>query len=135
MSSILQIAHHSRIGGQFKFSHPMSRLGSFHYRQKARDVKKYADGCMKCQKFKVSNAKNLKSAETMEMPERRWASLSTDFIICLPITKSGLDSVTTWIDRLSKRVQFVKSKRTETVLDVADPLFDDTFNYYGRPTQ
>lgn len=57
VSSIRQIAHDSIFGCRFKFERTIFRLGNFHSRNKARDVKKYIDGYMKRQNHKESNVK------------------------------------------------------------------------------
>ena len=44
VSTILQLAHDSKIGGHFKFLKTLSRLTKFHWRHKSRDVRKYVDG-------------------------------------------------------------------------------------------
>lgn len=89
VSNILELAHDCRIAGHFKFAKTMSRLSNYHWRHKARDVKKYVDGCMRCQQFKDSNQKKLTDPVSLEMPDRRWGSLATDFIVTLPKTKDG----------------------------------------------
>ena len=43
VSTLLQIAHDSQLGGHFKFAKTLSRLSNFHWRHKARDVKQYVD--------------------------------------------------------------------------------------------
>ena len=65
------------------------------------------------------------------MPERRWGSLSTDFIVHLPKTKDGYDAITTWVDKLTRRVHFIKSKTTDTAVDVADSFFTNIFKHHG----
>ena len=67
------------------------------------------------------------------MPERRWGSLATDFIVSLPESKDGYDAVTTWVDRLTRRVHFVKSKTTDTAVDAADSFFENVFKHHGLP--
>ncbi len=133
VSTIMQIAHDSKVGGHFKFAKTMSRLSNFHWKNKSRDVKKYVDGCITCQQYKDSNQKKLTSPTSLEMPERRWGSLATDFIVKLPKTKKGYDAITTWVDRLTRRVHFLKSKTTDTAVDVANDFFEHIFKHHGLP--
>ena len=60
-------------------------------------------------------------------------SLATDFIVHLPKTKDGYDAITTWVDRLTRRVHFIKSKTTDTAVDVADSFFTNIFKHHGLP--
>ena len=133
VSTILHIAHDSRVGGHFKFAKTMSRLSNFHWRHKTRDVKMYVAGCLTCQQYKDTNQQKLNDPMSLEMPERRWGSLATDFIVQLPRTKDGYDAITTWVDRLTRRVHFVKSKTTDTATDVADSFFANIFKLHGLP--
>ena len=133
VSTILGIAHDSQLRGHFKFAKTLSRLSNFYWRHKARDVKKYIDGCMKCQQFKDSNQKKLTDPMSLEMPERRWGSLATDFIVKLPKTSDGYDAVTTWVDRLTRRVHFLKSRSTDTAVDAANAFFSNIFKLHGLP--
>ena len=133
ISTVMHMAHDSKISGHFKTAKTMARLDNFHWRHKARDVKKYIDGCIVCQQYKDSNQKKLSEPVSLEMPERRWGSLATDFIVHLPKTKNGYDSITTWVDRLSRRVNFVKSKTTDTSIEVADTFFSNIFKHHGMP--
>ena len=70
VSTIMQIAHDSKVGGHFKFAKTMSRLSNFHWKNKSRDVKKYVAGCITCQQYKDSNQKKLTSPTSLEMPGR-----------------------------------------------------------------
>ena len=133
VSTILGIAHDSRLSGHFKLTKTLSRLSNFHWRHKTRDVRKYVAGCLKCQQFKDSNQKKLTDPMSLEMPKRRWGSLATDFIVKLPITKDGYDCITTWVDRLTRRVHFVKSKSTDTAVDTAQSFFSNIFKLHGLP--
>ena len=133
VSTVLGIAHDSRVAGHFKFAKTMSMLSNFHWRHKARDVKRYVDGCLVCQQFKDSNQKKLTDPMSLEMPDRRWGALATDFIVKLPKTKDGYDAVTTWVDRLTRRVHFFKSKTTDTAVDTANAFFTNIFKLHGLP--
>lgn len=59
VSTLLVIAHDSKLGGHFKTAKTLSRLSNFHWRHKARDVKNYGKGWMKCQQLKDSSQKKI----------------------------------------------------------------------------
>ena len=133
ISKVLQIAHDSKISGHFKYAKTLARLDNFYWKHKARDVKKYVDGCVICQQYKDRNQKKLSEPVSLEMPERRWGSLATDFIVHLPKTNDGFDAITTWVDRLTRRVHFIKCKTTDTAIDVAENFFSNIFKHHGLP--
>jgi hypothetical protein len=133
VSRLLQMAHDSRIGGHFGHAKTISRLANFYWRHKSRDVKLYVHGCLKCQQCKDLRQKPLTEPTPLELPERRWGSIATDLITHLPVTKAGYDSITTWVDRLSRRVHFVPSKSKDTAVDCAKNFFRDVFKNHGLP--
>ena len=46
------------------------------------------------------------------MPEQPWEDISMDFIVGLPLTKSGNDAIFTFVDRLTKYAHLVPVKST-----------------------
>lgn len=59
VSTTLGIGHDSIVGGHFKFAKNLSRLNNYHWRHETRDVKKYFDGCLKCQYYKESSQQKI----------------------------------------------------------------------------
>ena len=51
----------------------------------------------------------------------------------MPKTKRGYDAITTWVDRLSRRVHFLKCKVTDTAEDTANAFFANIFIHHGLP--
>ena len=125
VSDVLHLAHDSKISGHFKFAKTRSRLSNFLWRHKSRDVRKYVEGCMKCQQFKDSNQKNLTHPESLERPERRWGSISADFIVNLPKSRGGFDAITIWVDQLTRRVHFLSCTANETAEETANAFFSN----------
>ena len=77
--------------------------------------------------------KKLGDPTSLEVPTRRWGSLATDFIVSLPKTKRGFNSITTWVDRLSRRVHFIPSKEADKAVDVANAFYSNIFKLHGIP--
>eukprot|EP00737_Agarophyton_chilense_P002170 gb/GEZJ01002467.1/.p1 GENE.gb/GEZJ01002467.1/~~gb/GEZJ01002467.1/.p1 ORF type:complete len:321 (-),score=19.04 gb/GEZJ01002467.1/:658-1620(-) len=69
----------------------------------------------------------------LPVPTRRWGIVATDFIVKLPKTERGLDSISTWVDRLSRRVRFVACKETDKATDIAQVFFRNIFPHHGLP--
>jgi hypothetical protein len=84
----------------------------FHWRygDMVQDVRNYAKGCMRCQKFKYSRPKSLTDPHLLEKPHRQWGSVVKYFSTHLPKNKGGYDCITTWVDQTSRRVNFIFSK-------------------------
>ena len=88
---------------------------------------------MVCQQKKYYLDKKLTDSTSLEAPERRWGSIAIDFIVKLPKTKNGFDCITTYVDRLSRRVHFVPSVESDSAVDVANTFFSHIFKLHGIP--
>lgn len=109
VSKVLDAAHDLKVSQHFGVTKTLSRLSSFYWKYMSRGVKQYVRGCMKCQQYKDSRAKSLGDPNPLEVPHRRWGLVATDFIVVqLPKSKDRFDAITTRVDRLSSRVQFVR---------------------------
>ena len=130
---LLYLAHDCEVAGHFGNAKTYGRLDCFYWKHKARDVDRYARGCMRCQQSKDGRTKRLTAPSPLEIPSRRWGSVAMDFITHLPRTKRGFDAITTYVDRLSRRVHFVPSRTSDTASDVAKDFFDNIFRLHGLP--
>ena len=90
-------------------------------------------GCLICQQKKDHQGNKLGDPTSLEVPTRIWGSLTTYFIVSLPKTKNGLNSITTRVDRLSRRVHFIPSKEVDTAVDVANAFYSNMFKLHGTP--
>jgi len=57
-----------------------------------------------------------------------------DFVGPLPKTPRGFDSITVFVDKLTKQVHFVPCQTTDTASQVARIFFDHVFRLHGMPT-
>lgn len=64
-------------------------------------------------------------------PHAPWKDNSMNFVLGLPKTSRGLDSILVVINRFSKRVHFISCGRTD---DVAKLVFCGIVRLYGLPT-
>jgi len=63
--------------------------------------------CVSCQRNTQPSTKPAGLLQPLDVPGRPWASVSTDFISGLPVTKSGFDAIAVFVDRLTKYVHVV----------------------------
>lgn len=95
---MLELAHDCLVSGHQGYEKTVERLRNFHWKHKYSDVKRYCQGCLKCQQFKDSRTKPFGTAETLDIPIRRWGCIASDFIVNLPATFRGFDAITTFVD-------------------------------------
>lgn len=77
------------------------------------------DGCLDCQQYKSSKRKRFSTPQSLEAFQRRWGSISTDFIAHPPRASKGFNTMTAWADRFSRRNHFIPSRMEDIASDCA----------------
>lgn len=133
IKDIMDLAHDNMVSGHFGYTKTLARLSAYHWKNKAMDVFDYCRGCTTCQQNKDGRSKPLGEPQPLELPNRRWGSISMDFITHLPTTSSGYDCITTFVDRFSKRVRLVPSLSTDSATGLADCFLTHIFRLHWLP--
>lgn len=114
----------------------MALVSSMYYWPGISDaVRQHVNSCLQCQRNKPSNRKPAGLMVPTQIPERRWSSISVDFITQLPRTERGHDAVTVFVDRLSKRVHYVPTTTQMTAETFACTFVQTIFANHGLPQE
>ena len=98
------------------------------------DVRDHIRHCSKCQKNKNnSNQKSAGLLQPLDIPGRRWESISVDLIVELPLTKQGNTKIVVFVDRLSKMVHLAAAPTSFSALDMAKLYVHVIFRAHGIP--
>lgn len=110
-AEILHSVHDSPMGGHFGVKKTRELLRRLYWWEGIdTDVDKYVRECHSCQRNKSPNHPPHGDLHPLPVPEDLWESISIDFIVKLPTTKAGHDSILTVVDRLSKYAIFIPCK-------------------------
>jgi hypothetical protein len=96
-------------------------------------VRRFVRACHSCQVNKPSQTAPAGLLQPLPVPERRWQSVSTDFIMALPKSAGGFDAVAVFVDRLSKRVHLSPCTTSITAPQFAELFVEVVFKHHGVP--
>jgi hypothetical protein len=85
-----------------------------------RDVAEYVDLCDTCQRVKAEYQQPAGLLQSLQVPEWKWEEIAMDFVVGLPRTQSGSDSIWVIMDRLTKVAHFIPVKTTYSEPQLAE---------------
>ena len=75
-----------------------------------REVAQYVSECDICKRVKASHLRPAGLLHPLTIPSGKWEDISMDFIVGLPKTAKGYESIWVVVDRLTKSAHFIPVK-------------------------
>ncbi|GJU74671.1 putative reverse transcriptase domain-containing protein [Tanacetum coccineum] len=98
------------------------------------EIATYVSKCLTCAKVKAEHQKPSGLLQQPEIPEWKWEKITMDFVLGLPRTPSGYDSIWVIVDRLTKSTHFLKIKKTDSIEKLAQLYLKEIVCKHGVPT-
>jgi hypothetical protein len=84
------------------------------------DVVKYIGICDTCQRVKAEDQRPTRLLQPLKIPEWKWEAIGMDFIVGMPHTQAGYDSIWVIVDHLTKVAHFIPVKTTYSGAKLAE---------------
>jgi hypothetical protein len=129
--NLLKEKHSGGLAGHFGHEKTFAKLNESYFWPGMRaDVKIFVERCIICQHSK-GRKKNVGFYQPLPIPERSWDAISMDFVLGLPRTQRGVDSIFVVVDKFSKMVQFIPCQKTSDVTHIANLFFKEVIQFHG----
>ncbi|WVZ57855.1 hypothetical protein U9M48_008191 [Paspalum notatum var. saurae] len=121
LESILTKAHCTKYSihpGSIKMYQDLKKL--FWWRRMKRDIVAFVAQCDTCNRIKAEKQRPAGLLKPLDIPMWKWEKITMDFIVGLPRTPKGNDSIWVIVDRLTKSAHFIPVKATHNAPRLAE---------------
>jgi hypothetical protein len=132
-NQILSVAHSSKLSihpGSSKMYQDLKPL--FWWTKMKKEIATFVARCDNCCRVKAIHMKP-GLLQPLSVPEWKWEDISMDFIVGLPTTQKGYDSIWVIVDRLTKSAHFIPVKTEYHPHHYDDLYVEQVVRLHGIP--
>ncbi|KAL2347570.1 hypothetical protein Fmac_001570 [Flemingia macrophylla] len=132
---ILEEGHKSKLNfhpGSTKMYQNLKKI--FWWPRMKRDIEDFVNACLIFQKANVEHQKPSGLLQPLSIPEWKWDSISMDFVVALPRTVRGHDSIWVIVDRLTKSAHFLPINIKYPLERLAKIYISEIVRLHGLPS-
>nr|KYP69549.1 Retrotransposable element Tf2 [Cajanus cajan] len=132
---ILEEGHGSKLSfhpGATKMYQDLRKI--FWWPRMKKDIAAFVSACLVCQKAKIEHQKPSGLLQPLSIPEWKWDSISMDFVVALPRTRRGHDSIWVIVDRLTKSAHFLPINIRYSLERLARLYINEIVRLHGIPS-
>jgi hypothetical protein len=131
--NLLKEKHSRGLAGHFGHDKTFTKLReAYFWLGMLADVKRFVDRCRICQHSK-GRKQNVGFYQPLPIPKRPWEAISMDFVLGLPRTQRGFDSIFFVVDRFSKMAHFILCQKTSDATHIKNLFFKEIVRLHGLP--
>jgi hypothetical protein len=131
--NLLKKKHSGGLEGHFGHEKTFAKLNESYFWPGMRaNVNIFVDRCRICQHSK-GRKQNAEFYQPFPIPKRLWDAISMDFVLGLPRTQRGFDSIFVVVDRFSKMAHFIPCQKTNDATHIANLFFKEVIRLHGLP--
>jgi hypothetical protein len=105
----------------------------FWWTRMKREIAKYVSECDTCQRIKADHLRPVRKPATLSIPEWIWENICMDFIVGLPHTSRGYNSIWVIVDCLTKSAHFIPVSTAYRFGQYVELYISHIVRYHGIP--
>ena len=99
-----------------------------------KDIAKFVSRCLTCQQIKAEHQRPGGLLQPLTIPEWKWEHISMDFVVGLPKSLQGYDSIWVIVDRVTKSTHFLRVKVNYPLNKLAELYIQEIVRLHGVPS-